>query len=48
MKDKANWETTQTLPVADHKPHTLPAGVYEFFIQNEYNPSAQVFQKVLD
>ena len=48
MKSKADWETTEALPIADHKPHTLPAGVYEFFIQNEYNPYEKIFQKVID
>ena len=48
MENGENWKTTRPLPVADHKPHVLPAGVYEFFIQNEYNPYEKVFQKVID
>jgi hypothetical protein len=48
MKDKENWTTTELLPVADHKPITLEKGVYEFCIQNEYNPYKKVFEAVLD
>ena len=48
MKNPSDWETTGLLPMADHKPHTLPAGLYEFCIQNEYNPYEKVFQKVID
>lgn len=48
MENKANWKTTEELPVADHKPHMLPAGLYEFTIQNEYNPYKRVFKKVTD
>jgi hypothetical protein len=48
MENKGNWETTEQLPVADHNPVTLPAGIYEFVIQNEYNPYKKIFQQVLD
>jgi hypothetical protein len=48
MKDRALWNTTQELPVADHKSIPLKAGVYEFYIQNEYNPYKKIFEKVID
>jgi hypothetical protein len=48
MKNKSNWKTTKELPSADHNPHTLPAGIYEFVIQNEYNPYKKIFEKVID
>lgn len=36
------------LPHADHLPHSLPAGIYEFVIQREYNPYAKIFEQVRD
>ena len=48
MENKANWKTTKELPIADHKPIHLEKGIYEFFIQNEYNPYKKVFEKVVD
>lgn len=33
---------------ADHKPVDLPAGTYEMFIQNQYNPFKKVFEQVKD
>jgi hypothetical protein len=48
MENKKNWETTEVLPVADHKPITLDRGYYEFCIQNEYNPYTKIFEKVKD
>ena len=48
MENEANWKTTKELPVADHKPIHLKKGIYEFFIQNEYNPYKKVFEKVID
>jgi hypothetical protein len=48
MENEANWKTTELLPIADHRPIELPAGIYEFFIQNEYNPYKKIFEKVID
>lgn len=48
MKNGENWKTTELLPVADHKPIPLKAGMYEFFIQNEYNPYRKIFEQVKD
>jgi hypothetical protein len=47
-QNEENWNTKKELPRADHKPITLRSGIYEFFIQNEYNPFAKVFKKVID
>lgn len=42
------WTSTEEIPVADHASHLLPKGVYEFFIQNSYNPYAKIMEKVID
>jgi hypothetical protein len=42
------WTTTKELPVADHGSHFLPAGNYEFFIQNAYNPYSKLMERVID
>jgi hypothetical protein len=42
------WTTTEELPVADHRSHLLEKGVYEFYIQNAYNPYSKLMEKVLD
>lgn len=42
------WESTQVIEKADHEPHLLPEGVYEFHIQNAYNPYAKAMEKVID
>lgn len=48
MKQKGAWGTTKELPMADHKPHVLQEGIYEFVIQNEYNPYKKIMEKVVD
>lgn len=42
------WTSTRELQKADHGSHFLGKGVYEFFIQNAYNPYAKVMEKVMD
>lgn len=42
------WTKTEELPMADHKSHLLPEGIYEFFIQNSYNPYSKLMEKVID
>lgn len=42
------FETKEDMQVADHEPHTLEKGVYEFWIQNEYNPFSKMLDKVTD
>lgn len=42
------WSQTKELEKADHHSHLLPEGVYEFYIQNAYNPYAKVMEKVMD
>jgi hypothetical protein len=48
MDGEEKWETTELLPVADHKPIKLGKGIYEFCIQNEYNPYDKIFQQIAD
>lgn len=43
-----NWATTEELPIADHGSHMLQEGVYEFHIQNAYNPYSKLMEQVLD
>ncbi len=39
----------ETGSIADHQPIVLaPNTVYEVILQNEYNPEAQAFERVLD
>lgn len=42
------WKTTEEIPVADHLSHLLPEGVYEFHVQNSYNPYSRLMEKVID
>lgn len=42
------WTSREEIKVADHASHLLPEGVYEFFIQNSYNPYAKIMEKVVD
>lgn len=45
---QADYRSTRELQKADHRPHRLPEGVYEFFIQNSYNPYKKLMEKVID
>lgn len=42
------WTQTKELPIADHKAHLLPEGIYEFWIQNAYNPYSKLMEAVAD
>jgi len=42
------WKSTEELQIADHKSHLLPEGIYEFYIQNAYNPYLKLMEKVTD
>lgn len=42
------WKNTEEIKVADHNSHLLPEGVYEFWIQNAYNPYSKIMEKVID
>lgn len=42
------WKSTEELPIADHGSHLLPEGIYEFYIQNSYNPYSKLMEKVVD
>ena len=43
-----DWNSVEQLPVADHGPVRLSPGIYEFYIQNEYNPYRKLMEKVKD
>jgi len=43
-----NYKTKKVMEKADHKPVPFAPGVYEFFIQNTYNPYAKIMEKVID
>lgn len=45
---QADWKKTDELRKADHNSHLLPAGNYEFYIQNSYNPYSKVMENVID
>lgn len=45
---ESHWITTEELPIADHGSHLLPEGIYEFYIQNSYNPYSKLMEKVID
>lgn len=42
------WKTTEEIQIADHKSHLLPEGIYEFYIQNSYNPYSKLMEQVID
>ena len=42
------WTSTKELLKADHNSHLLPEGIYEFWIQNAYNPYSKIMEKVED
>lgn len=47
MNAKA-WTSTKELEKADHHSHLIPEGVYEFYIQNAYNPYSKLMEEVID
>lgn len=44
----ASWSKTEEIKKADHNSHVLPAGTYEFWIQNSYNPYTKLMEQVID
>lgn len=42
------WAKTQEIEKADHNSHLLPEGVFEFWIQNSYNPYSKLMEQVID
>lgn len=42
------WSSIVELEKADHNPHLLEAGIYEFYIQNAYNPYSKLMGQVID
>lgn len=47
-KFSGNYKTKKVIEKADHNPIPLEKGIYEFFIQNAYNPYAKLMEKVID
>lgn len=43
-----DWTKTRQLKQADHGSHLLDAGIYEFWIQNAYNPYSKLMEQVID
>lgn len=43
-----DYVSVKELQKADHNPIHLPAGTYEFYIQNAYNPWEKIMQAVID
>lgn len=46
--NEGTYASSDLLPIKDHNPHILPAGIYEFFIQKSYNPYKKIMEKVRD
>lgn len=42
------WDKNQIMPVADHKPTTIPAGTYFIGIQRRKKPFSKVWERVQD
>jgi hypothetical protein len=42
------WTSPDELKKADHNSHLLSEGVYEFWIQNAYNPYTRLMEQVID
>lgn len=42
------WTEIKELEKADHNSHLLPEGIYEFYIQNAYNPYSKLMERVID
>lgn len=45
---KEYWDRNEVLPVADHRPTLLPAGIYHVGIQRRINPYKSVWERVRD
>lgn len=43
-----DFKTKRVIEKADHNPVKLEEGVYEFYIQNAYNPYKKIMEKVID
>lgn len=42
------WTSIKELEKADHNSHLLSEGIYEFYIQNAYNPYSKLMEAVID
>ena len=45
---KEYWDRNEVLPVADHRPTLLPAGIYHVGIQRRINPYKAIWERVRD
>ncbi|MEZ2446099.1 hypothetical protein AB6805_30500 [Chitinophaga sp. RCC_12] len=45
---ESSWTKKEEITKADHNSHELPAGNYEFWIQNSYNPYSKLMERVID
>ena len=43
-----SWIKTTELQKADHCYYLLKQGIYEFYIQNAYNPYSKIMEQVID
>lgn len=43
-----SWTSKKEIQKADHDSHLLEEGVYEFYIQNSFNPYKKEMEKVVD
>jgi hypothetical protein len=47
LTEKA-WVSSNEISKADHNSHLLPEGIFEFYIQNSYNPYSKLMERVID
>lgn len=45
---KKSLNSTKEIEKADHYSHLLPEGIYEFWIQNAFNPYSKLMERVID
>lgn len=48
LMNEKTYNSPDLLPIKDHKPHLLPRGIYEFYIQKTYNPYSKLMENVID
>ena len=48
LMNEQTYSSPDPLPIKDHKPILLPAGIYQFFIQKTYNPYTKLMEQVED
>lgn len=48
LMNEQTYSSPELLPIKDHKPILLPAGIYQFFIQKTYNTYTKLMEQVRD